>query len=209
VWGSRILRLRKAGRQRDDADETTARPRFAPYLGVGRTSEGELVIIPREAVEATWKDVATFSGARGRAEMERLGREQPDLLAYVLGSTEDLSAPVHALGAYLFLVIWQIFRRSTARRIPRIKAGAIERRVNEAEQQIAKLEGADEHFLERTARVHVSRQPEVFRYMVEAIMEAPDDADDPVPMSPEETGTLFLVLTTAIQALDEACERAG
>ena len=48
----------------------------------------------------------------------------------------------------------------------------------------------------------------MFRYMVEAIVEAPDDADDPVEMTAHESGTLFLVLKTAIDVLDGAREHA-
>jgi hypothetical protein len=162
--------------------------------------------ISADIVEAVWQETAGFSDARGRGEMERLGREQPELLAYVLGATEELSAPVHALGVYVLMVIWQIFRRSTDRRIPRIKAVAIERALERNEETLAKLEHADVKFLERAATVQASVQPHVFRYVVEAIVEAPDDADDPVEMTAHEGGTLFLVLKTAIDLLHEARE---
>jgi len=161
-----------------------------------------------EIVEAAWRDTARLSDARGRSEMERLGREQPDLLAYVLGATEDLSPPVHALGAYIFMVIWQAFRRSTVRRLPRVKAAAIEAALEKNEAGFAKLEHADAKFLERAADIRASLQPHVFRYMVETIVEAPDDTEDPVALTAHESGTLFLVLTTAIDVFHEARERA-
>lgn len=163
--------------------------------------------ISSETVEAAWQDTARLSDARGRSEMERLGREQPDLLAYVLEATEDLSPPVHALGAYVFMVIWQAFRRSTDRRLPRVKAAAIEAALEKNEDAFAKLQHADTQFLERAAAVRASLQPHVFKYMVETIVEAPDDAEDPVPMTAHEGGTLFLVLTTTIDVLHEARER--
>jgi hypothetical protein len=53
--------------------------------------------ISADVVEAAWRETAAFSEARGRGEMERLGREQPDLLAYVLGATHE--------GGTLFLVL--------------------------------------------------------------------------------------------------------
>jgi hypothetical protein len=167
--------------------------------------------ISPEVVEATWRETASFSDARGRREMERAGREQPDLLAFVLGATEELSASVHALGIYVFLVIWQVFRRSSSRRIPQIKAGVIERRLQENEEELAKHEGSDPRLVERAALVQISRQPEVFKYMIEAIMEAPEDPDDPVPMTPDESGTLFLVLKTVIDVLNDVreCAEAG
>jgi hypothetical protein len=164
--------------------------------------------ISSKIVETAWRDTATFSDARGRREMERLAREQPDLLAYVLGATEELSPHVHALGAYVLMVIWQAFRRSMDRRLPRIKAAAIESALEKNEGSLAKLEHADAKFLERAATLRASLQPHVFRYMVETIVEAPDDADDPVEMTAHESGTLFLVLMTAIDVLHGARERA-
>lgn len=77
-------------------------------------------------------------------------REQPDLTAYVLGATEELSP----------------------------------------------------------ALVQTSSEPAVFKYMVESIMEAPDDTEDPVAMTPHESGSLYLVLQTAIDLLHEAREGA-
>jgi hypothetical protein len=106
------------------------------------------------------------------------------------------------------MVIWQAFRRSTDRRIPRIKAAAIESALEKTEDSLAKLQNADAKFLERAATIQASRQPHVFRYMVETIVEAPDDTDDPVEMTAHQGGTLFLVLKTAIDVLHEARERA-
>ncbi len=75
------------------------------------------------------------------------------------------------------------------------------------EDDLAKLDHADAKVLERAATIQISLQPHVFRYMVETIVEAPDDTDDPVEMTADEGGTLFIVLKTAIDVLHEARER--
>ena len=54
----------------------------------------------------------------------------------------------------------------------------------------------------------LTRQPAVFRYMIDAIVEAEEDEEDQVVMSPEEKGSVILLLKTAIDTLDEARERA-
>jgi hypothetical protein len=161
-----------------------------------------------QPTEATWREVASFSDSRGRAETERLQREQPDLTAYVLGATEDLPPAVHALGFYLFLVIWRSFDRAGGK-IRRVKAGAIERRLEQKVDALSRLEHADERFLERAAVVQSAKEPAVFKYMVEAIMEAPDDPEDPVSMTSDESGTLFLVMQVAIDLLHDAREGAS
>ncbi len=163
--------------------------------------------IPAAVVEATWKDVASFSDSRGRRETARAQREQPDLLAFMLATTEHLSPPVYALGFYVFMVVWQIFRRSTSTRIPRIKGAAIERQLQQNTQLVSGPEGGRVRFLERALAAQVSLQPAVFGYMVEAIMEAPDDPDDPVELTEDETGTLCFVLKTVIEVLNDAREQ--
>ncbi len=164
--------------------------------------------VPPEVMEATWREVASFSDSRGRAETQRLQRAQPDLVAYVLGATERLPPAVHALGFYLFLVIWRAFERAGGK-VRRVKVGAIDRRLTENVDALSRLECADEGFLERAAVVRTSGEPAAFKYMVEAIMEAPDDPDDPVAMTPHESGALFLILQVAIDLLHDAREGAA
>ena len=47
-------------------------------------------------------------------------------------------------------------------------------------------------------------QPYVMKYVVDTLIEAPDDEDDPLPMTDEDTGFLFLLLKTVVEVLDKA-----
>jgi len=67
---------------------------------------------------------------------------------------------------------------------------------------VESLEGVHEKFLDRIARVQLSAQPYVMRYVVETLMEAPEE-QDPVPLSDEDIGFLFLLLKTAVDVLDK------
>jgi hypothetical protein len=164
--------------------------------------------VSSEVMEAAWVEAASFSDSRGRSETKRAQREQPHLFEFVLGATVHLSPAVHALAFYVFLVIWHAFRSATTGKIPRVAAGVVERRREENERALSRFQGSDERFLERAAADQVSREP-AFRYMVEALMEAPDDPDDPVEMTQEERGTLFLVLQVVIDVLHDAREGAA
>jgi hypothetical protein len=139
--------------------------------------------------------------------MKRAGRDQPALLSFVLVYTKDLSPGAHGLAVLLFTVVWQIFERATGRRVPRIEARAVEKAVEASEQSLRKLERASEGFLARAAVVRASRQPHVFQYITEAIMEAPDDPNDAIDLTDDEVGTLFFVLSVVVELLDEACEQ--
>ena len=61
------------------------------------------------------------------------------------------------------------------------------------------LEGAHERFLERAARVQLFRQPNVMKYVVDAIM----DEEDSVALTEYDKGLLFLLLKTVVEVLDK------
>jgi hypothetical protein len=74
--------------------------------------------VPADVMEATWVAIASFSGSRGRSETKRAQREQPYLFEFVLSATEQLSPAVHALGFYIFLVIWHSVQARDHRQDP-------------------------------------------------------------------------------------------
>ena len=156
-----------------------------------------------ELVERTWREVAGFSPSRARAEMAQAARRQPDLLAFVMGSSVDCRPEVHELAVYLYIVILQIFERASRKPAKAVRSSKIERQLSRNEEMLTRLEGSHARFLEKTALTESSRQPFVVKYLVEALMEPPAEPDG-VELSEEETGTLFLILKTVIDLLDEA-----
>ena len=62
------------------------------------------------------------------------------------------------------------------------------------------LEGSHERFFDRAARVQVSRQPYVMKYVVDALME---EQEDSAALSEEDKGFLFLLLKTVVEVLDK------
>ncbi len=164
-------------------------------------------MIDAATVEATWRRIGAFTEAQARRETEHVGREQPDLLAFVVAFTQELSPAAHELGVYLFHVVLAIFRTAAGHRVPRVKAGAIERQWSKNSEELQRVEGAHERFLERAALQQVSGEPEVMRYVVEAVMEAGDDPEDPVELTEEDQGMLFLVLKTVVDVLQQTSGR--
>ena len=70
------------------------------------------------------------------------------------------------------------------------------------EHFIKSLEGVHEKFFERIAGVQLSGQPYVMKYVVETLMEAPEE-DDPGNLTEEDIGYLFLLLKTVVDLLDQ------
>ncbi len=163
--------------------------------------------IDASVVDATWQDVGHMKDSRIPIEMGKAGREQPELQAFILGSTEGMGPGVSELAGFIYLVIWRVFRASSPGGMKPVTAGAIQRRLEQNEQALMSLDGTDPQQVDEATIARLTRQPAVFRYVIEAIAEAEEDENQPVAMSPEEKGSLILLLKTAIDTLDEARER--
>jgi hypothetical protein len=165
-------------------------------------------VIESAAVDTAWQSACRIPESRIPVEMGKAGREQPELLAFILGSTEGMGPGVSELAGFIYFVIWRAFRAERATRARPVTAGAIQRMLERNEQELMSLDGTDPQQIDEAALERLTRQPAVFRYVIEAIAEAEEDENQPVSMSPEEKGSLILLLKTAIDALDEAGEGA-
>lgn len=159
--------------------------------------------IPEEVVEQTWREVSSFAPARGRKEMIKAGKNQPDLLTFMMEFTQDVDPRARELAIYMFFVVHRMFQKSSAKKLRKISAEEIIECYESNEKLMERLEGAHERFFERIARVEVSRQPYVMKYVVETLIEAPEEEEDPVELSEEDVGYLFLLLKTVVDLLDK------
>ena len=161
--------------------------------------------VDEQLVEMTWKEVAAFSPARARQEMLRLGKKQPDLLAFVTTYLDELHPEAKELGVYVFFVVYRMFEKAERGKVKRISAKRVSDAYDRNETLLMKLEGAHDRFFERVAGVEISSQPPVMKYVVDTLMEFGEAPDDEV-LTDDEIGTLFLVLKTAVDALGEAAK---
>lgn len=157
--------------------------------------------IPEEIVERTWQEVAGFSPDRAKKEMVKIGNSQPELLAFVTESAEEMGREVRELGIYMFLVVYRMFQEAHGK-IKRIPSEEIIKCYEQNEGLMERLEGAHEKFLDRVASVQTSRQPYVVKYVVDALMEE-DEGEEAVALTDEQKGFLFLLLKTVIDVLDQ------
>ncbi len=162
--------------------------------------------ISEAVVEETWQEVSGFSPERASREMGATAEKQRHLLSFVAAYTEDLSSEASELAYYLFFTIHRMFQKGSPRAIGSLSGSQIEHSLDQNEELLGRLEGAHERFVERVAEVESSRQPWVMRYLVETLIEAPD-GEDPVFLTEEEIGALFLVLKTVVDVLDHSIER--
>ncbi len=168
--------------------------------------------ICESVVEETWREVATFSPERVQREMHRTATAQREMIGFIAAYTEDLSRDAAELGFRMFFNIHRMFQRGSGDGVENIDGSQIEHWLDQNENMLQRLEGAHEKFVERIAKVEASRQPFVMRYLVETLIEAPErgagttapEGEDPVILTEEETGALFLVLKTVVDVLDHS-----
>ncbi|MGZ3605733.1 MAG: hypothetical protein ACXU9P_12350, partial [Thermodesulfobacteriota bacterium] len=152
-------------------------------------------------VEKTWQEVAGFSPDRAKKEMMKIGNTQPDLLEFVMESSQEMGQEVRELAIYMFLVVYRMFQKAHGK-IKKISSEEITECYEHNENLMERLEGADEKFLDRIASVQTSRQPYVVQYVVDALMEE-DEGEDALVLTDEQKGFLFLLLKSVIDVLDE------
>jgi len=155
-----------------------------------------------ELVERTWKDAARLTPARANKEMSKVAESQPDLLAFMMELTEDLTRQERELAIYMFFVVYRMFQKNSGNKVRKISAEEIIESYEYNEGFMERLEGAHEKFLTRIAKTEISRQPYVMKYVTETLVEAPEE-EEPVPLTEEGTGVIFLLLKTVVDLLDE------
>jgi hypothetical protein len=162
--------------------------------------KGIMEPVPVETVEKTWQEVAGFSPDRAKKEMMKIGNAQPELLAFVTESSKEMGQEVRELVIYMFVVVYRMFQESHGK-IIKISSEEIIKCCEQNEGLLERLEGADEKILDRIASVQTSRQPDVVKYVVDALMEE-DEGEDALALTEEQKGFLFLLLKTVIDVLD-------
>jgi hypothetical protein len=157
--------------------------------------------IPEAIVEKTWQEVAGFTPNRAKKELMKIGSSQPDLLAFVMESSQEMAREVRELAIYMFVVVYRMFQKTQVK-IKQVSSEEIITCYEHNEGLMERLGGTDEKFLDRIANVQTSRQPNVVNYVVDALMEE-DEGVDALALTEEQKGFLYLLLKTVIDVLDQ------
>jgi hypothetical protein len=160
-------------------------------------------MIPEQIVDETWQEVADWPEEKATEELVALTSRQPYLTAFVTAHAEDMAEDGAELAVYLFFNVVRMFEKGAGELKP-IPGEAIDRRFEANQKLLSGLTEAHPKFFEQVARASSERQPHVMGYVVEAILEEPED--EPLDIEEDEYGTIFLLLLTVVDVLDE---RAG
>jgi len=156
--------------------------------------------IAEELVEEIWQETAGFSPDQINKRIKKLSKSQPHLLAFIIEFSQDLDQEAKELAMYMFFVVFRMFQKSSHKKINRISSEKIIEYYEKNENFIQSLEGVHEKFFERIARVQLSEQPYVLKYVTETLMEVPYE-EDPILLTEEDAGFVFILLKTVVDVL--------
>jgi hypothetical protein len=166
-------------------------------------------VISAEIVTQTWQRMAQTSVSETPQLLEEMKDEQPVVLGYLL-ALDDFPFNEHEreIIFYVGIVVWQIMRRSR-RRLYKVTRRKL-RRAEEANYGFLELLASDTEadFVSATRTMLENYpEPEVLRYIIEAIMEEEDYEPDDLPIRDEYRGLAFVHLKIALDAFVDSLAR--
>ena len=158
-------------------------------------------MISAETVTQIWQRMAQTSLSDVPDLIARMKDRQPVVLAYLLAA-EGLDFDRNELERILYIgmVVWQIMGQEQGRLLKVTRQGIIQ--AEEANYDfLDRMEAASEEEIAQLAEKMMQDYPEphVLRYILEAITEEEEDADE-TPMRDDYKGLVFVYLKTVLDA---------
>lgn len=157
--------------------------------------------ISADVVEKTWEKMAGMSAQEGPKLINRMTKEQPLILAYLMAAGGDiLNRDERELLLYLGVTIWQIMLQGDTP-LSEITDEILDEVEESNMKMLEYLEGEPEtDFIDTVEKMIGSYpQPEVLRYVVEALMEVQEEG---ALIRDENTGLMMIYLKTVIDCFD-------
>jgi hypothetical protein len=170
--------------------------------------------IPAEIVEKTWRKMAYMPPSKAPSLVNQLAKEQPLILAYLMAAGEDLlNQDEQELLLYLGMVVWQIMSQGDTP-LPEVTEETLDAMEDINIKMLEYLEGeSDSDFAFTVETIFKNyNQPEVLKYVIEALMEEEDEEEeehedeteaDEVAIRDEMKGMLLIYLKTLIDCFDK------
>jgi hypothetical protein len=166
-------------------------------------------MISAETVTETWRSIAQTPPSEASALVEEMTQEQPLVVGFLLSCDDSVFDPHEKeIIFYVGLVVWQIMKQSNRRlrKVTRKKLHKAEEANYAALEMLSTDTEAD--FVSATlTMLETYPEPEVLRYIVEAIMEEEEYEPDDPPIRDEYRGLAFVHLKILLDALVDSLAR--
>ncbi|MEW5898931.1 MAG: hypothetical protein AB1652_07140, partial [Bacillota bacterium] len=133
--------------------------------------------ISSEIVEKTWKKVGSMSPLQGQKMINQMSKQQPVILAYLMAAGDDLlNGDERELLLYLGVVVWQIMLQGDAP-LPKVTEKALDKTERKNIKILEHFAGKSLDQMEKGVEEMLRNynQREVLKYVVEALMEEPEE----------------------------------
>ena len=160
--------------------------------------------VPAEIVEATWQDIAGMSETEGKQMVTQFNREQPYLLAFLMGIGADvLNQDEQQLLFCMGLAVWRMMARGAGKALAQAMPKELDRADETNTEVLQKLsrKGPGAFAREAAKLLREYNQFEALKYVLATLMEEVTEEEDGV--RDEMKGFLFFTLKTVIDALDK------
>ena len=159
-------------------------------------------IISDKSLDAALKEIAGFSEAEVRMEINGISSVQPALVTYFIAMTEDYSEGIQSFASAMFIAIHKIFEKQFG---PLQKVGTkrVEQIADRNEQVMiyVRIRQPEEAALLPAAMAGSASQPSLLAYVSESIGTAQEKLPD---LSAFRQDCLVVILKTVIDVLDSA-----
>ncbi len=159
--------------------------------------------ISLDIVEKTWNEIGGQAPEKGQEMINRMSEQQPIVLAYLMSTGEEvLNQDEKELLLYLGVVVWQMMSQG-ASSLPEITSEMIDEAEDVNMKMIEYLEGEPETAFMDTVEKMINNynQPEVLRYVLEALME--EEPEEDCIIRDENIGIIMIFLKTVIDCFDK------
>lgn len=161
-------------------------------------------MISAETIGLVLGRMSDLTPAQAQALVKRMSKEQPYVLAYLLAMSEyeDFTQEESELFLYIGIIIWQVMKQRPGG-CPRVTDRHLDKMQKANEDVLEKMatDSAGDFVGATLSMVESSPEPEVLRYLTEALMENEEGTTDSVKMRTENLGYAFLHLKIVMDAL--------
>lgn len=155
-------------------------------------------MIPEDMLDTACAEVASYSDDQAQAEMKRLSKVQPALLAYVIANMEDGGPAAQELAIFMLVVIHRTFEEKFGKRLQKVGRGLVEEQSDSNEQAMEKHSSSDDGSLPEIPIGTNPTQPAVLDFIRDCILEP----DHEIPLSQSDQKTLVLTMKTLVDVLN-------
>src|SRR5215475_706222 len=101
-----------------------------------------MTVIPESVVESAWNEVANLPESQAQQQIDKIGKAQPALLAFVMADSEDLGRDAQELALFIFVIVLRMFEKQFGSKLKTVEIDAVERLRDKTEQSLLALSQA-------------------------------------------------------------------